>query len=125
MEFLCKRTLQHHGILGMHWGIRRYQNPDGSLTEEGRARYSSLGDRIDLAAEGTNAHSRGKYGGDDRFSKSLAVDDVSRELSLIDKNYKDTLFNEEELAAINDSMNKINDHAAQMDNLASKERKKF
>lgn len=28
--------LEHHGILGMKWGIRRYQNKDGSLTEEGR-----------------------------------------------------------------------------------------
>lgn len=31
-------VLQHHGILGMHWGIRRFQNPDGSLTPKGRAR---------------------------------------------------------------------------------------
>ena len=30
--------LQHHGILGQKWGIRRYQNPDGSLTPEGQAR---------------------------------------------------------------------------------------
>lgn len=30
--------LYHHGILGMHWGIRRYQNPDGTLTEAGRKR---------------------------------------------------------------------------------------
>lgn len=31
--------LEHHGIKGMHWGVRRYQNPDGSLTVEGRKRY--------------------------------------------------------------------------------------
>ena len=31
--------LMHHGILGMKWGIRRYQNEDGTLTSEGQARY--------------------------------------------------------------------------------------
>lgn len=30
--------LYHHGILGQKWGIRRYQNKDGSLTPEGRKR---------------------------------------------------------------------------------------
>lgn len=32
--------LQHHGILGMRWGVRRYQNADGSLTSAGKRRYN-------------------------------------------------------------------------------------
>lgn len=31
--------LYHHGVKGQRWGIRRYQNPDGSLTEAGKRRY--------------------------------------------------------------------------------------
>ncbi|MDO5397626.1 MAG: hypothetical protein Q4G33_06825 [bacterium] len=30
--------LMHHGILGMKWGVRRYQNKDGSLTPAGKRR---------------------------------------------------------------------------------------
>ena len=32
--------LEHHGIPGMKWGVRRYQNEDGSLTDKGKKRYA-------------------------------------------------------------------------------------
>lgn len=35
--------LAHHGIKGMKWGVRRFRNPDGTLTEAGRKRYSVRG----------------------------------------------------------------------------------
>lgn len=33
-------TLYHSGVKGMRWGVRRYQNSDGSLTDAGKKRYA-------------------------------------------------------------------------------------
>lgn len=38
-----ENDILHFGILNMHWGIRRFQNKDGSLTPAGRERYQKGG----------------------------------------------------------------------------------
>ena len=37
--FISQNELCHHGIKGMKWGVRRFQNEDGSLTTAGKKRY--------------------------------------------------------------------------------------
>lgn len=44
-------VLCHYGRMGQKWGIRRYQNLDGSLTEAGRLRYSKTRDRYGMDIE--------------------------------------------------------------------------
>lgn len=39
LESPAEEDAEHYGILGQKWGVRRYQNEDGSLTPEGKARY--------------------------------------------------------------------------------------
>ena len=41
----CLDVIQHHGVLGMKWGVRRYQNRDGSLTPAGKRKAAKLKER--------------------------------------------------------------------------------
>lgn len=44
---LDENSLAHHGIKGQRWGIRRFQNEDGTLTDEGKKRYGNSVDEIE------------------------------------------------------------------------------
>lgn len=39
MKYSTASYLMHYGVNGQKWGVRRYQNPDGSLTPEGKEHY--------------------------------------------------------------------------------------
>lgn len=46
--------LAHHGILGQKWGIRRFQNEDGTLTNAGKKRYHTESTSMEVAKAITN-----------------------------------------------------------------------
>ncbi len=56
-RFFTPFELYHHGIKGQKWGVRRFQNADGSLTSAGKQRYSS--DKRPKIEESFNAYENG------------------------------------------------------------------
>ena len=67
--------LYHHGIKGMKWGVRRYQNPDGSLTDEGRRRYLKGYSRFNYESNASRKYAK-KYGEDsEKYKKSRELDE--------------------------------------------------
>lgn len=43
---MSNNELYHYGVLGQKWGVRRYQNKDGSLTPAGKKRYNEDSDKL-------------------------------------------------------------------------------
>lgn len=53
--------LYHYGIKGQKWGIRRYQNPDGSLTDEGYSRYGVDPNSGEMSSEGKRLYDEDQH----------------------------------------------------------------
>jgi hypothetical protein len=66
--------LNHHGIQGQKWGRRRYQNPDGTLTAEGRIRYNHDGTKRKLDYRHKENHKMHKKYNRDRAKKAIYRD---------------------------------------------------
>lgn len=67
---LLEGKLEHHGIKGMRWGVRRFQNKDGSLTPAGKKRYGSADVKAGSSPERSKPSLlRGKSGGGKKLSE--------------------------------------------------------
>lgn len=74
--------LYHHGVKGMKWGVRRYQNDDGSLTERGKKRY------LKEDAERRELERKTKVSEFNRASKGKLAEDLIKEEALALENEK-------------------------------------
>lgn len=97
--------LWHHGIMGMKWGIRRYQNPDGSLTTAGKIRYGNK-NRLEASINKKAAKLQRKY--NDLTGKSIRQNNATKDKTEEEARKKDSksksiseMSSEELQAAIN------------------------
>lgn len=82
--------LKHSGIGGMKWGIRRWRNPDGSLTAEGKERYNYYTPKAARAKEKIYYDQYDSSSGDSKFTKE--VSGYARIPSAISKSLDDINF---------------------------------
>lgn len=89
--------LCHHGILGQKWGIRRYQNKDGTLTEQGKQRYSTSEDRAKYFRKQLNKTDENRVFA--QYFKDQAIRDFNNDLARAKNAKTDELHDRLERAA--------------------------
>lgn len=90
---LVEDTLAHYGVLGMKWGVRRYQNANGSLTSAGKKRYSKSDARQIKKNEKLAIKTRKQRAkeikksrkNDARYSSTLSSNDIDKRIDRLKK----------------------------------------
>lgn len=99
MYAIYNQEFYHHGILGMKWGIRRFQNSDGSLTDAGKKRYyaDSSGRMTKRTIKEYNKEAKEKMDKADALYSKLDrhVIDVAKERSKTERDKYDAEFRKE------------------------------
>lgn len=102
-DLFDEENVEHSGILGMRWGIRRYQNEDGTLTEAGKIRYYGKDAYIKSNVESTVSGMYELYKKSEEFKtatkeqkesrmkefRKIASDNVIAEVSKIEREFKE------------------------------------
>ena len=83
---LGAQQIQHSGIKGQRWGVRRYQNEDGSLTEEGKKRYGTP-ERYRASAKEASALEEATKGASSAASTAASIINTQRGSKAIRKDY--------------------------------------
>ena len=100
--------LEHHGILGMKWGVRRYQNEDGSLTDAGKKRYgrSPQGVQKDISKQ-VQKKRKEIYGWEHQWSSSKTIGDNSEKAVTKYRDDHKKFFNSDEYKEYEKRLKKI------------------